>query len=287
MSVFDVDYIRTVWRLLIPPDKRLPKWLAWGAAVLSGKQWKHKMLFTGYMNGVEHFSPMPLDWRHGFFYAPGSYVIYRIKYDGGYYGDNAVYMALAEVPVGTPPIGSNLVPDVPPAWVVDGATALQWLQTGNQTHPYYWVKVQDNFVGANERASYSCEKLIFEYALNRWFKTMFRQPNGIPEDPFGNPSGTSDIYISVNSNTANQFFWGQTRSDYYFAPAVNFSDHTIPISTYFSPGNSFQLLSDYTIYMPLAVYNQLSPLSGNRDDVVRAFVDLINPAGSKYDIATY
>ena len=49
MSIFDIDYINIVWNLLVPPDKRLPKWLAWGNAVMHGKQWKGSAFFDGYM----------------------------------------------------------------------------------------------------------------------------------------------------------------------------------------------------------------------------------------------
>ena len=33
---------------------------------------------------------------------------------------------------------------------------------------FYWTKVNDIFIGANERVKYSAQKLLFEYALNKF-----------------------------------------------------------------------------------------------------------------------
>ncbi len=71
MSIFDVDYSNTLWRLLVPPDKRLPKWLKWGMAVMTGKQWKHDAFFTGYKTGAVNLRPAP----HLHYLPAGSYVI--------------------------------------------------------------------------------------------------------------------------------------------------------------------------------------------------------------------
>ncbi len=290
--IFDIDYINIVWQLLVPPDKRQPKQLEWGAALMEGKQWKHNALFTTYMGG----DGVDLAYNPTASYTAGQRVIYYIQsysatYTGGnaYYGDNGVYECLSACTGLTQaPKGSNVVPDVPPAWVVDSATALTWLTTGNAGSPFYWVKVTDNFIGANERASYSPQKLMFEYALNRWFDTTFRQPS----------VGTSDIFIGINSNTNTQFFFGQTATNFFFGPATNFTKGPIPLSTFFTPGNSFLLQYDYSIHLPIAVYNALiNPLiegtvaaghnSPLRDGVVSAFANILNPAGSFYNIITY
>lgn len=185
-------------------------------------------------------------------------------------------------------MGNNVVPGVPPAWVTDSTTALKWLSTGNAANPFYWVKVTGNFIGAHERASYSAQKLIFEYALNRWFDTTFRQP----------VAGVSDIYIGINSNTNRQFFFGQYASNSFFGPATNFTQGSVPLSNFFSPGNSFLLQYDFSIHVSIAVYNALinpsveaTVAAGHnstlRDGVVRAFANLLNPAGSFYNIITY
>jgi hypothetical protein len=293
MSIFDVDYINVVWQLLVPPDKRLPKWLAWGASVMQGKQWWHNAVFTTYAGG----DSVDLAYNPTIAYTTGQRVIYYVQSDSSaytganaYYGDNAVYEAIYPVSAGTAPTGNNVVPDVPPAWVINSTSALTWLNTGNGGNPFYWIKVSDNFIGANERVSYSAQKLIFEYALNRWFNTTFRQP----------VIGTSDIYINRNSSTTNQFFWGQPPPagtiNSFFGPSTNTTVSTsIPLSKFFTPGNSFLLLNDFSINIPIAVYNALyneTPVTAgsntaNRDAVVSNFANLLNPAGSSYNIITY
>jgi hypothetical protein len=304
VSIFDVDYIGTVWRLLVPPDKRLPKWLAWGSAIMSGKQWFHDAIFKTYASGDVVDAPFkPVSYT----YHTGDRVIYPIQsYTAGYtganayHGDNAVYEAVSIYPDGTnntgfsgnQPSGNNVVPSVVPSYVTTPAQALSWLSQ------YYWVRVSPNFIGVYERASYSCQKIIFEFALNRWFQTTFRQPNGTPEAYTLNPSGTSDIYIKTNSNINRQFFWSQTTNISFFAPATNISDPTIELSNYFSPGYSFEKAYDFSIYIPVNVYNALVSssietfvIAGNnstlRDGVVCAFADQLNQAGSIYNIITY
>jgi len=346
MSIFDVNYIDVVWGLLVPPDKRLPKWLSWGATVMKGKQWLHDSIFTTYAGG--DLSDMA--YNPTATYISGQRVIYYIQsnssgYTGpnAYYGNNGVYEAISINPDGTnnagfsgiSPTGGNIVPDTIPSGIINTTQALAWLYGASVNYPAWvpqryiagqivtytdgnaylcilnttsaqdpadiahwtlfgkpgciWVKVTPNFLGANERASYSAQKLIFEYALNRWFKTTFRQP----------VVGLSDIYININSNTANQFFWGQPPPDgtinSFFAPITNISDKTLPLSKYFTPGNSFLLYNDFSIYVPIAYYNALDSeapvLVGSntekRDAIVRAFADLLNPAGSFYNIITY
>ncbi len=250
-----------------------------------------QFFFKGYRMGAAHLYDPPSDYNISLSYMKGNKVIYRIRNNGSYFGDNAVYQALQTIPVGGEPKGTNVVPDTTPAIVVDSESALNWLNTGNNGYPYLWLKVLDNFLGVNERASYSSVKLIYEYALNRWFNTSFRQPNGSAEDHVLNPLGTSDIYVLTNSTTY-QFFWGQAASTSYFGPGI------FPAYNYFTPDSNYVLPKDYSIYIPVASYNALISIvvepfviaGGNstlRDGVVRAFADLISPAGSLYDIKTY
>jgi len=357
MSIFDVDYIDVVWNLLVPPDKRLPKWLAWGSAVMQGKQWWHSSIFTTYAGGDSvnsAYNPTAT-------YTTGNRAIYYLQSytslftgSNAYYGDNAVYEAICINPDGTvnssgfaglPPTGGNIVPQTMPASIINTTQAITWLYNASVNYPAWvsqnyiagqlvvytdgnaylciqnttssqapgntsywslfgqpgcaWVRVTPNFIGANERVSYSAQKLIFEYALNRWFNTTFRQPNGLPEDPVHNFSGTSDIYISINSNTTAQFFWGQPPPadtiNSFFGPVTNLTDLSVALSKYFTPGNSFLLTYDFSINIPIDYYNALdneAPVTaGNnttrRDAIVSAFANLLNPAGSSYNIITY
>lgn len=290
MSIFDIDYINYVWNLLTPPDKRQPNQLAWGSAVMTGKQWKGDTFFDGYMEGSQYLNPsltLPGNaYNPSATYTTGTRIIYALQAGGAYYGDNAVYEAISINPDGSnnsgfsnkPPVVNNIVPSAPPASaLVSPSAALQWLSG------YYWIPVQSNFIGANERASYSCSKLIFEYALNKWFGTTFRQP----------PVGTSDIYITTNSNSNNEL--------YVFSNARNavFSVAKQDVQYIYSETPATGV-ADFSIYFPTAIYNALSaetPVSAGttiipsnpslRNSIVRTFADTLNCAGMVYYIVTY
>lgn len=41
--------------------------------------------------------------------------------------------------------------------------------TGNALSATNWLKVLDNFIGIDERVRYNGQRIVFEYALNKWF----------------------------------------------------------------------------------------------------------------------
>ena len=48
------------------------------------------------------------------------------------------------------------------------------LEDGNTATPAdatKWVMIQDNFIGVNERVLFNGQKIVLEYALNKWFFT--------------------------------------------------------------------------------------------------------------------
>ena len=70
-----------------------------------------------------------------------------------------------------------------------------------------WEVVNNNFIGVAERDLYFNQKLTLEYALNRYFNTTFRQPNGVTMS-----ATHSDIYISDNTFSYNTFHIGPKSS---------------------------------------------------------------------------
>jgi hypothetical protein len=146
--------------------------------------------------------------------------------------------------------------------IVDGTTDVPTVATS-------WRLVQSNFIGVSERVLYNGQKVILEYALNKWFGTNFVQPNG-----------TSDIYVTTNTVAAYPFLVGATEdlsSSTYYANSTEYI-----IDSYSFTGN-YRL----TIHMPSAVYTALSTVSAMRDPIVRAFADKYIPAGISYNIVTY
>lgn len=134
-----------------------------------------------------------------------------------------------------------------------------------------WVKIQDNFIGVLDRARFTAEDLKFEYGLNLWFNTTFRQPPLV-----------SDIYINdLNSNL----------QDFFIGYAENESSNIVAINgeaiSFISQGNPSYGAADFSINIPIAVFNALGATNPEREAIVRRFADQINTAGLIYSINTY
>lgn len=131
-----------------------------------------------------------------------------------------------------------------------------------------WLLVQDNFIGVNERVLYNGEKIIFEWALNKWFGTTFR-----------NPLAISDIYISNNLKKVPVFRVGQVET----ISSQVYKDHS---SEYIVNDYNFGIYNNFTIFVPLLVYNALGDPS-NRERIFRSFADKYVTFGLFYNIVTY
>lgn len=133
----------------------------------------------------------------------------------------------------------------------------------------FWTLYQLNFIGVSERIYYSGQKIVLEWALNRWFHTTFRQPPLV-----------SDIFIGTNTPKVATFIVG--RSDN--TSSKIFTDKS---SEYISYNYSPLSFYNATINIPIAVYTALDPTPATREKIVRNFADLYFPAGITYTIATY
>lgn len=289
-GIFALDYTNNTWTLNTPPDKRQPKWLAFASALMKGKQWKNDAFFGSYMLGSNDAA---YDFHAS--YVVGDRIIYYIQAGGNYFGDNAVYECIHNNPVhplvNYPPIGTNVIPDVAPDWVVDSVTALKWLSTGNNGNPFYWVKVQDNFIGVIERANWSCQQLTMEVALNRWFNVA--NYANYQWDHTG-PAPFTQIYIDTDTVI--------TRQEGAFSAPNGYGEYSLyTFSTYgcFSlPPAASQY--NFTIMVPVAIFNALVQGSafgsGHTEDasnvttnggMIRSLVDKFNAVGMIYNITTY
>lgn len=131
----------------------------------------------------------------------------------------------------------------------------------------YWVKVNDNFIGASERVKYNAQKIVFEYALNKWFFV----------DPLAD-----QIYIENNIVNASFFLMGgQTGETSSKLPQFSINA-TSYLGNVYSPTNN-----DFTIYVPVAVFNAQGSTTANREQAIRNFADMYNLAGMIYNVSTY
>ena len=114
---------------LLPPQRRLPVFLAWLLSILTPLQWLHDLVFTAYYGGSS-----AANWDAFTIYHYGT----RVKYK-----DYAIYEVVN-------PIGSGITGSVP----------------GQSSD---WMKVLDTFVGVGERVLYTGQTAMLEYILNYYF----------------------------------------------------------------------------------------------------------------------
>lgn len=146
------------------------------------------------------------------------------------------------------------------------------LKNGNTDVPTVatsWKIVQQNFIGLSERILYTGEKLLLEYAMNKWFGTVFRQPNNVSDIYITNNTISIAVFRSANTENFSSVVYANVSSEYV-------------INQY-----SFTLAYNFTINCPLAVFNALDPTLVNNEKIFRSFVDKYVPAGITYNIVTY
>lgn len=131
----------------------------------------------------------------------------------------------------------------------------------------YWNKINDNFIGASERVRYSSQKITFEYALNKWFFV---------------PDTDPQIYIVNNIIAGSGFIMGATGL-YSSAMASSSVFSTSFMGTTYSLVTSY----DYTIYVPILVFNAQGTTIANREQSIRNFADKYNLVGMSYNVVTY
>lgn len=139
-------------------------------------------------------------------------------------------------------------------------------------NPDKWLLVVDNFIGAYERMAYNPQKLVFEWALNHYFGTTFRQPG----------TGTSDIYILTTAPSYTSFVSFTTEDGTSDVFTVGAGGSAIYSTSIFASSTTYQ----YEIHIPVAVYTALGSASV-REAIVRNFADKYTIGGVKYIIVTY
>jgi len=134
------------------------------------------------------------------------------------------------------------------------------------TVPATWLLIQDNFIGVKERILYNGSKLVLEYALNKQFDSVFRQPDVL-----------SDIYITNDTPVIDGFLVGITEP---YCSSVGQTTSSDAIG-----GNLPSVyLNNFIIHIPATVLDLT--ISGNAE-AVHNFVDKYIPASIRYEIINY
>jgi hypothetical protein len=134
------------------------------------------------------------------------------------------------------------------------------------TNTDYWFKIQDLWIGVEQRMKYNAQPFVLEYALNEYFGTTFV-----------NQLGNSEIYL--------------TRRIYH--PYVMQSSATIAyrdedVATELSyEGTPVPDPLDFIINIPVGVWVALGNSTQERDGVITNYVNTFNLAGINYFILTY
>lgn len=133
-----------------------------------------------------------------------------------------------------------------------------------------WELLLENFIGAKERSKYTFNKIVLEYALNRYFQTTFRQP-----------PAQSDIYITREAIVDKSF---TVFSSEQYSDSVFLGDST----GYIYSDEIFAVASTYTfvIHIPSSIFSTLGS-QVLAESTVRKFVDNYVRSGIFYKIITY
>lgn len=142
------------------------------------------------------------------------------------------------------------------------------------TDSVYWVLINDNFIGARERVVYNSRKIVLEYALNKWFRVPYSLP-------WQGADHLTQIWIENNNINGNFMLMGETgeTSSAMSAQSIN---STSFMGEAFTP-NQY----DFTIWVPIAVFNAQGSTDPNREQAIRNFADKYILAGIKYFVDTY
>jgi hypothetical protein len=226
-DIYDIDFEIQEENLNVP-TKRKPKTTAFLNALMYPLQWIRDLLFEDYVNGAI-YPP----WG-GFQLHP---VGERVTWE-----DKSNYECIVQ----------NF-----------GFTGME--PSGGVDSAIYWIKIQDNFMGANQRARFNSQIIILEHALNKWFRV---------------PTIDPQIYLGNNYNP-NTFLLGT--SGIYSSPLASNSAFTV---AYLGNAPTFTA-TDFTVYVPVVLFATLGNTVQNRENNVRRFVDKYRLAGIAYNVTTY
>ena len=150
-----------------------------------------------------------------------------------------------------------------------------------------WREILPTFIGWEERLKYLDSRVVFEWALNKFFGTTFSQPN------FDDTS-KSEIYIEDNTTVDIVFTIGPDDfSSSFISPIDSTRGGNLTNNVWLGPdpvlypqaGETFKIYVPTSFYQSLPGYN--AGVSFSADKVIRTFVDTINYQGMTYKIYEY
>lgn len=129
----------------------------------------------------------------------------------------------------------------------------------------YWTLINTNFIGADERITYNSQIIILEHSLNKWFR---------------NELATDQIFINTNEIINTVF---QMANNGRFSSRMS----NVGGTTWMGIAPTYTVQYNFTVNVPLTLFNSLGTDAINRENAIRAFVDKYNLAGLRYNVTTY
>jgi hypothetical protein len=254
----------------LPSTKRTAYHISWLKALLNPMQFWQTQFFSNYVNGYSGNDIINYDATRTFNVGELVYysgIIYEnILASTGNLPTNATYFQVRSFVFGEMIQNSEnsvyyCISDNPNGYAPVNET--------------YWYLLQQNFIGLNDRVRANAQILVYEYILNKWFSTSFNYP-----------TTTNDVYITNNAVDINGFIVGSDETESSF---VGFNDNQ---QESFINLTYSTVTYNYTINIPLAVYDALKPTDASgttstKDAIVRNFADKYNLAGLSYSINPY
>lgn len=128
-----------------------------------------------------------------------------------------------------------------------------------------WFKIQDNFIGADERVKYNSQIIVLEYALNNFFQTGAANPQ---------------IYLQTNPQTNNIFVMGSAGKYSSAMPNNSSFSNAFMWST---PAYS-SATTNLTVNVPNGILATLGATLTDQINIIRAFVDKYVLTGITYNV---
>lgn len=232
MSIYDINY-QTVINNLLPPQYRVSKIKAFLYSLVSPIQWLRDKFFDNYVNSDIYFYTDLV-----------SNTFIKYAYTLVRFPDNTVWETQVDnvdITLFNPMIGQT----------TDNGVII-------------WVKVLDNFIGLNERAKFSNQKLMLEYLLNRYFKL---------------DTGPDLIYIDNNDTAHPMFSIGEEYDD--TAVISELDEDTL---FWISLTDQENQENNFTIYVPTLISMQLGV---NYESIISVIVDRYNFESLNYNVVVY
>lgn len=162
MSLFSLNVFRRS-EDLTPPKLRSNTITAMLRVLLRPLKWCEDLFFKEFCKGT----------TAGWYNSGTTYS----KYNRVIWQDGAVYQLMVNSSVGIDP-------------------------TGNALSATNWLKVLDNFIGIDERVRYNGQRIVFEYAINKWFNVTSAPYIYLETPTLGGTSSVCVIYVPVAVWTA-------------------------------------------------------------------------------------